>query len=206
MKTNITAIQIVLNLPKPVAALIVRASNIHDNMAANAKTFPSPVPTLPVFATDIANLTTLEAAVKNRTKGVAVTRDAALKVVVVDLHQLAAYVGGLANADPENAASIAQEAGMAVRKPTVRSKPTLATKQTSSGAMHVIAKATKGAKANNWQYSLDGGKTWTSAPTSTKASTVITGLTPGAALTVRHQAVTKAGPLDWSQPVTAIVT
>ncbi len=206
MKNTITAIQIVLNLPKSVAALIVRASNIHDNMAANAKTFPTPTPTLAVFATDITNLTTLEAAVKNRTKGAAVTRNAALKVVVVDLHKLVSYVDGLANADPDNAAAIAEQAGMAVKKTAVRTKPSLATKQTSSGAVHVVAKATKGAKANNWQYSTDGGKTWTSAPTSTKSSTVITGLTPGATLTVRHQPVTKAGPLDWSQPVTAIVT
>jgi hypothetical protein len=88
----------------------------------------------------------------------------------------------------------------------VRSKPSLATKQTLSGAVHVVAKATKGAKADNWQYSTDGGKTWLSAPTSTKSTTLITRLTPGGTLTVRHQAVTKAGPLDWSQPVTAIVT
>jgi hypothetical protein len=206
MQNAITAIHIVLNLPRPVAALIVRASNIHDNMALNAKTFPSPAPTLTVFASDLTNLTTLEAAVKNRTKGAAATRNAALKVVMVDIHQLASYVEGLANADPDNAASIAQQAGMAVRKAAVRTKPTLATKQTSSGAVHVVAKATKGAKANNWQYSTDGGKTWLLAPTSTKSTTVITGLTPGATLTVRHQAVTKAGALDWSQPVTAIVT
>jgi hypothetical protein len=206
MKTNISAIQIVLNLPKAVPALIVRANNIHDNMAQNAKTFPSPAPTLPVFATDVANLTTAEAAVKNRTKGAATTRDLALKAVVVDIHQLAAYVEGLANADPDNAASIAQEAAMALRKTAVRTKPTLTTKQTSTGVVHVVAKAIDGARANNWQYSTDGGKTWVSAPTSTKANTVITGLTPGSTVTFRHQAVTKAGAQDWSQPVTAIVT
>ncbi len=31
---------VVLKLPKPVAAFIIRATTIHDAMAANSKTYP----------------------------------------------------------------------------------------------------------------------------------------------------------------------
>ncbi len=95
---------------------------------------------------------------------------------------------------------------MFIRNYTHPAKPPLAVKQTSTGIVHVVAKATKGAKTNDWQYSVDGGKTWVSVPSTTKASTSISGLTPGVAVTYRQRIVTKAGPQDWSQPVSATVT
>jgi len=72
--------------------------------------------------------------------------------------------------------------------------------------VHVVAKATKGAKLNDWQYSVDGGKTWVSIPSTTKAKTTISGLTPGVEVTYRQRVQTKAGAQDWSQPISALVT
>jgi hypothetical protein len=71
--------------------------------------------------------------------------------------------------------------------------------------VQVLAKATKGAQAHEWQLSTDGGKTWSDLPTTTKASTQVETLTVGATVTFRHRPVTKAGLGDWSQPVSAVV-
>ncbi len=94
---------------------------------------------------------------------------------------------------------------MSLRKAAARHKQDLAVKQTISGAVHVIAKATKGAKAYDWQLSTDGGKTWQSAPSTTKSSTIIAGLVLATIVSFRHRALTTAGAGDWSAIVTAVV-
>jgi hypothetical protein len=199
-------IRVILKMPVKVADYIVRAQTIHDSMAANSKTFPSPSPALTVLAADIANLVTKEAAAKLRGSGAVADRDAAKKVVSDDLSNERAYVEQLVNADPTNAAIIAQDAGMQLRKVPTRNKPDLAlSKGLVSGTVKAVAKATKGAKANEWQYSLDGGKTWIDLPPTTKASTTIQNLTPGVSVSIRKRVLTKAGQSDWGQPVSTLV-
>ena len=206
MKKTVSAIQIVLDLPNRVDALVTRATTIHDDFAANAKTFPSPSPTLVVFAGHIADLSSKQAAAKTRAQGAVALRDAARALVVQDCKELAAYVQPIAAADPGNAQSIASQAGMRLRQQQPPTKPPLAAKQKLSGEVALTAKAVSGAKANDWQFSSDGGKTWVSVPTSTKATTVVTGLLPGSSVTFRHRAITKAGPQDWGQPISMLVS
>jgi hypothetical protein len=184
---------VVLKLPNPVADLVVRADSVHDALVANAKMFPSPPLPLAQFAADILALSTAEAAVKARTSGGVAVRDAARKVVVLDLNTYRGYVEVIANADPSNADKIAQAAVMSTRKATKPSKSDLAAKAPSSGIIKLVAKATKGARAYDWQYSTDGGKTWISVPTTTRASTTITGLLTGSTVQFRHRPVPKTG-------------
>ncbi len=199
-------IRVVLKLPETVANFIVRAQTIHDTMAANTKTLPAPSPALTVLAADIASLITKEAAAKARTVGAVADRDAAKKVVSDDLSSEQAYVEQLVNADPANGATIAQDAGMQLRKVPTRNKPLLAlNKGATTGTVKAVAKATKGAKANEWQYSLDGGKTWIDVPPTTKANTSIQNLTPGSTVSIRQRVLTKAGQSDWGQPVSTLV-
>jgi hypothetical protein len=200
-----SVIQIVLALPVRVDALVTRATAIHDALAQNATAFPSPTPTLVVFAGHIADLASTQAGSKTRAHGSAALRDVARKVVIQDCNELAAYVQAIAALTPESAATVAGQAGMRLRKPQQPSKPPLAVKQTLSGVVRIVAKAIDGAQAYDWQISSDGGKTWVSLPTSTQASTYVSGLVPGSTMTFRHRAITKAGPADWGQPVSAIV-
>ncbi len=206
-KTSVSSIGVVLKLPTKVADLIVRAQVIHDAMAANSKTLPSPSPAMPVLQTGIDDLAGKEAATKTRTAGAVADRDAAKQVLVVDLNSERLYVEAVVNADPANASQIAEDAGMYLRQSGSRSKPLLSAKPgATTGTVKVIAKATKGAKANDWQYSTDGGKTWIDVPSTTKAETTVPNLTPGAAVSFRQRALTKTGAGDWSQPVVHIVT
>ncbi len=114
---------------------------------------------------------------------------------------------GLVDADPPDAATIAHNAGLFLRRATVRSKAELSAKpdKTTSGSVVLVAKLGGVKASHEWQYSSDGGKTWTSAQTTLQAKTTITGLTPGSTVSFRHRAVTKTGPDAWSQPVSMIV-
>ena len=199
--------RVALKLPKKVGDLITKAQNVHDQMDANAATFPTPNPAMNVFQTDITTLITKEAACKTRVVGAVEARDSAQHVVTTDLNNERAYVEVLVNADPDNASEIAAKAGMALGAPTSQSKPDLAVKPGRvPGTVHVVAKAIKGAKTTQWQYSTDGGKTWIDLPSTTQSKTTVQNLTPGTSVMFRRRAVTKTGLGDWGQDVTHLVT
>jgi hypothetical protein len=205
-KVTIHTIHVVLKMPRPIGDFLIAAQKIHDTMAVNTTTIKAPSPALTVLQTHIDDLTTKQALAKTHAAGAVADRDAARKQVSDDLNSERSYVEQLANADPGNAATIAGDAGMVLRKAPVRNKPLLAIKAgAASGIVKVTAKATKGAKMNEWQYSLDGGKTWVDVPPTTKATTTIQNLPPSTTVTFRQRVFTKAGMSDWGQPVAALV-
>ena len=205
-KTLVHKIVVILGLNAKAGAPVVasRATTIVQAMQAS-KLFPSPTPAYAQALADITALTDAEAAFKSRL-GTKAVRDDKLAQVVADMNQYHAYVQQLANADPTQAQVLVNAATMSLRKAGSHPKSDLAVKQKVSGTIKLIAKSVKGARAHNWQYSTDGGKTWIEVPQTTKAVTTITGLTPGVSVTYRHRALaTTTGLGDWSQPVTALV-
>ncbi len=119
---------VVLALPSRVADFIIHATAIANAMTANSKEYPSPPLVLTVLTSHITDLTAKQAVAKTHVSGAAADRDAARKQVVVDLGQLQGYVQQVVNADPANAASLAADAGMSLRKFTHPAKPPLAGK------------------------------------------------------------------------------
>jgi hypothetical protein len=200
-------IVVVLGIPRdmPVATLCERSTVVVNAMTAAKATFSTPSPALATVSAAVAALADAQTAFKGK-MGSRAARDDAWTALLALMQQVQGYVQATARANPAQAAAIAEEAAMRLRKTTKPQKSDLAVKAVASGSVKVVAKATKGARANEFQYSTDGGKTWNVVPTSTRASTTIAGLTPGVAVTYRHRPVTKAGPGDWSQPVTAVVT
>jgi hypothetical protein len=209
MATPITPkVQVVLRKPRPVTAIIALAQAIEAAMSAHTTTFPSPSVSMAQFTSDISALVVAQSATAARTKGAAQTRDAKLAVVDSDLGLLRNYVEGIAQADPANASPIALSAGMDVRKPrTAAPKNDVNAKTTTvSGTIVVSARVgTKQKQSHEWQYSTDGGKTWTAATSTTQAKTTITGLTPGVTVLVRHRAITRTGPTNWTDPASVVV-
>jgi len=204
-KTSVPSILVTLALPVPVAALIVKVTAIANAMAANKTAFPSPIPALATVTAHIAALTAAQAAIHAHT-GTVAERETTRKVVIADAHQLRVYVQQQVNANPEQASVIAEDATMTLRKPSTRHKSDLVTKQTVTGSVKGVAKATKGGRSYGWQYSTDGGKTWLSVLPTTQANVTIHGLQSGLLTSFRQRAVTKAGPTEWSQPVSALVS
>jgi hypothetical protein len=188
-----------------IPALVERATAIATAMGENKATFPSPTPPLATVLSDIAALNTAQSALKNHT-GSSTDRDAKRVVVVADMGQLHGYVQQLVNANPTEAAVIAGQASMTLKKSPSHTKAPLAVKQTVSGTVVVSAKATAGAKSNEWQYSTDGGKTWIDVPPTTKSKTTIQNLTPGTTVSYRQRPLTKDGLGNWSQPISAVVS
>jgi hypothetical protein len=194
-----------LSLPASVALLIELARTLLQAQITNKVIFTSPIPSTAQLKTDIDSLDAAQSAAKTRGAGLCAIRDEKRKVVVSDLHQLVAYVQQTANLNPEQAASIIESAGMTVRKHGTHAKSDLAVKPATAGAAHLVAKAIKGARAHEWQYSADGGKTWVSAPVSAQAKTTIGNLPTATLVYFRHRSVTKAGPGDWSSSVSVLI-
>ncbi len=208
MTTKLTThtIHVVLKMPKTIGDFIIAGQKIHDQMAVNTTTLKNPSPVLTVLQSHLDDLSTKQALAKTRAAGAVADRDAAKKVVSDDLNSERAYVESVVSADPTNAATIAGDAGMYLRKSPSINKPALTVKPgTVTGAVKVVAKATAGAKINEWQYSTDGGKTWIDLPPTSKATTTIQNLTPATTVMFRQRVFTKSGLSDWGQPVSALI-
>jgi hypothetical protein len=140
-------------------------------------------------------------------KGAATVRNDKRAAVVVLLQQLRAYVQNIADATPESGASIIESSGLAVRKSITRGKQQFAAKQGSLSGSAVVTAVSAGPRSSyEWQYSVDGGKTWVDAPSTTQGKTTVHGLPTATAVLFRYLAVTpKGGQGDWSAPLTLVV-
>jgi hypothetical protein len=114
--------------------------------------------------------------------GAAAQRDAALTVVATSLELIRAFVEQLCNASPEQAATLAQQAGMSIPTRAPRAKVPLRARQGDQpGTVILYASVSllaigKGGRFFSWESSIDGGKTWASAPSTPDAKTTIAGL------------------------------
>jgi hypothetical protein len=194
-----------LKLPTKVPALITYCQGIVTAMTGNAS-FPNPTPPLATVTTAINALQTAETAALARAKGAVATRNEKRAALIQLVQQLKGNIQIAADASPDNSASIIQGAGIAVRKTPVRAPRVFAAKPGAvSGTVDLETDAAARRASYEWEYSLDGGKTWVTAPTTLQAKTSVPGLTPGATVTFRYRPVTKTGEGNWSQPTSIIV-
>lgn len=197
---------VAVKLPLAVPALIKMAQSFVAAMTNNAH-FPSPNPPLASVTKSIAALDTGETAARTRAKGTVAARNTARTQLLSDLHALKAYVQQVADANPDQAEAIITSAGMLVRRQTARAKPTFAARAGgTSGTVKLAARSAALRASYEWEYSVDGGKTWTTAPPTLQAKTSISGLPVGTAVQFRYRAVTKTGAADWSQATSLLVT
>ena len=196
---------VVLKLPTRVSDLITAASCVVQGMTANAA-FPTPVPALATVRAAIATLQTAETAAQTRVRGAVAARDVARDALVTLLDQLRFYVQSVADGDRTNAPALIQSVAMSVKKTAIRQKQTFGARPGPvTGSVQLVAQLAGPRAAYDWQWSLDGGKTWQMAPGTLRSKTTLSGLTPGATVSFRVRALTKAGEGDWSQPIAMIV-
>jgi hypothetical protein len=194
-----------LKLPAKVADFIAYVIGIVHAMTNNPA-FPTPVPALAALSAAVSDLQAAETVALTKAKGTAAARNDKRAVVVSLLQQLRGYVQAIADATPENGATIIQSAGMPVRKIPQRAARVFAVKPGEvSGAVKVTATIAARRASYEWQYSVDGGKTWVGAPATLQAKTTITGLPAGTTAMFRYKTVTKTGEGDWSQPIALLV-
>jgi hypothetical protein len=195
----------VLKAPRRTLQLLLYAQAVLDALTGNAY-FPSPDPSLAVFAEHIAELHDAQMQARMRAGGAVALRDARQATLMRDLKHLRDYVQSMAEkADPAHAIAMITSAGLSVQVVTHRDKAELRVKQGhASGIVELIAKAVAHYAVYFWQYSVNQTD-WVDVPETMKANTTITGLTRGQTYYFRFRATTKAGPVDYSQVVSLLV-
>jgi hypothetical protein len=205
MTTIIHRILVVLLLPLHIPDLIKYGQGILAAMTNNIY-FPNPNPVLVAFADTLTKLDAAETTSKTRAKGTIAARNAAKVVFIGAFHALKAQVQGVADADPEKAEAIITSTTMSVKKTAIRVKVPFAAKYGPiSGTVRLVAKAAAARASYDWEWSGDGGKTWTSVPSTLQAKVTILALPVATNVLFRYRVVTKAGEGDWSQPISLLV-
>jgi hypothetical protein len=195
----------ILKLPAKVPALILYTQGIVKSMSGNPS-FPNPTPTLAQVTAAITALNAAETAALARTKGAVLTRNNARTALVTLLKQLLGNIQTTADADVENSAALIASAGVGVRKTPVHPPRAFeATQGPVSGSAKIVVPAAGRRASYDWEYSIDGGKTWVAATSTLGAKTTVTGLPAGTTVQFRFRALTKAGQGDWSQPTQLLV-
>ncbi len=204
-KTKVPRTLISLNLSKSALALIAFTKSVIQSMTGNAY-FPNPQPPLATVQTALDELMSAEAAATKRALGAVATRNEKRTVLVALLEELRVSVQKVADANPEQAPSVINSAGMPVRKPAVR-KPRVfsAVQGAVSGTVKLIVPSAGHRSSYDWQWSSDGGKTWQLLPSTIQARTTVTGLPPATNASFRYRAVTKTGVADWSEVISLLV-
>lgn len=196
-----------------IALLLALAKTIYNAMVAHANLFPQAIPALTVLGQLIQDLETAQQATYTHAVGTVAVRNAKRDALITALESERMYVQSLCDASPEQAETYIKAAGMDVAKSPMHSKPVLSAEQGPfPGSAKLVANATllvgRGVRKRvtfNWQYSADGGKTWTSATSTPLASTLIEGLTPMTTYWFRVSATVSKTPGEWSQAVTLLV-
>jgi hypothetical protein len=192
--------------------LLSFGGSVHDAMVAAPALFPTPTPTLAVFAAQLQDLRNAQQATTTRARGTGAVRNAKAAVVVGSLECLQTYVQTLCDASPEQAHVIIEAAAMKPVLPTAHNKPELAAAEgpTSGSALLTANRSMLTGKTTkrsilNWQYSLDGGKTWASAPSTPLATTEVVGLPALTTVQFRVSATVAKVAGAWSQAVSLLV-
>ena len=194
----------VLNKPAHIADEIKYGQSVLTAMTGKAL-YPGADTVLKPLAASLSNYDGTAIAAKTRASGTVAARNAARVVFLGCLDDTRGFVQHLADGDPENAEAIITGPSMSVRKAPVRAPRTFGVRQGSvSGQVHVFAPSA-GRAAYEWQYSLDGGKTWQDVEPTLQSSTTISGLPAGTTVLFRHRILTRAGRGDWSVPTSFLV-
>ena len=198
--------QIALYLPRVIALFIVFAQHVVQAMTNNPW-FASLAALVATTGTDLAALLAAQAKALAKAKGAAEARDDAKKIVVDDLKLLKSGVQTICNQNPGQAGTIIESAGFFQSKVTLPHKPNLEAVKApvTPGEVLVRARAVKRA-SYEWQYSLDGGKTWLSMGTTTVANTSLLGMAVGTTVWFRFRTTLKKTTSDWSPAISYFVS
>jgi hypothetical protein len=215
--TKMRRVRAVLGINKHnIPAVLTRAQAMHNGLDADKVTYAGANPALPTFLTYIVNLTTAQQAVVTRVKGAAAARDVQRDILFTAMDTERIFVQGLADASPGHALALIQNAGLLVAQVTAHSKPILKLalgKQPGSVDCDANVGLLIGAgtakprqsKFFNWSYTLDGGKSFLTAPSTPTGKTTLFNLPLLTQVGVRINLNNMSGPGEWSQVVYILV-
>jgi hypothetical protein len=187
--------------PENVSRYLMGCRVIVTMMTGNDN-FPKSAPLVEEVSAALDTLEAREELALKGGKGMVKERDVALRQAHTKVTLLRAYVQSVANEAGEKAEAVVQSAGMNVKKPSARTKPSVGAKHGNApGKVVLDAKALPKPVQYRWQMSIDED-TWTDLPETFVTKTVVEGLARATVYSFRLRTVTKNGPSDWSPPVT----
>ena len=196
--------------------LVGRAQTMHDKMEGDPATYAAPNPPLATFLTLIENVRQAQLLVPTRAIGAAAARDAARDLLFTAAEMERLYVQTLVDANQSRAVTLIENAGLVVARFPVRQKPLLALDNGPQPGT-VLCDANVGLllsmegftphrfRCINWAFSVDGGKTFVSAPATPNGKTTLVGLPSLTIVGVKVAVSTAKGAGAWSQVVTILV-
>jgi len=199
----IKVITVALKFPKVVAIFLVYAKAIYMAMFENPL-FAAFAAKVAILITDIDALDEAETGFKMvKPTHTRAERNAALEKVKADLRTLRNFVQELVDADPANAESIIESAGMSEGQQTSHGKrKNTVTDGVESGSVYLTG---EGAGHHDWRISTDG-ETWTLLTSTSGGTNTIRGLTPGLIYYFQNRRVLpKDRKSEWSQSVKIMV-
>ncbi len=199
-----------------VPRLITRAQSMHDGMGDDTTTYTAPNPPLPAFQTLITNVVLAQNLVRTRAVGAAATRDVQRDLLYTAMKTECMYVQTLVDADPGRSIALIQNAGLVLAGIPSRQKAFLSLSlgmQPGSVICDANVRLLVGVGASkphqnkffNWEVSVDGGKSYASAPSTSKGKTLLVGLPLLTLVGVRVSLSNGSGQGPWSQTVTILV-
>jgi hypothetical protein len=204
-KPKVKKVTVAMRMGKlTILQLIYFAKHVIASMTNNPH-FSSPSPSLASMSTNIQNLEAAVAAAKYGPPTATEDMHAKKKVLYDAMKQMGAYVEGIANLDPPNAAAIATSAGVGLKNdPKPRASGFRLTLTGVPGQVKLYALSVKAA-SYKWEYTLTpaDASSWISLDTNV-AKLLITGLTSGQRYSFRVAAVLKTLQ-PWSQVISTLV-
>jgi hypothetical protein len=197
-------------------AVLVRGQTMHDGLGADVATYAAPNPPLPAFQALIQSCAAAQQLAQLRGTGAAAERDVQRSLLLTGMETQRMYVQSLADAMPLRAVALIQNAGLIVAEPPVHHKAILTLrlgKQSGSVDCDANVRLLVGAgtpqptqnKFFNWEYTVDGGKTFIALLPTTRAKVTIPNLTPLATVGVRVNLNNATGPGEWTHLVSILV-
>jgi hypothetical protein len=193
-----------------------RSNAMYSGFSGDPGTYANPPIALSDFKLLITNVVTAQQSVKTRTLGAREKRDVELGLLLTGMEVERAFVQALADANPAKAAALITGTGLVVAGTAGRNKPLLGLRNGKQSGTVICdanvgqlvgpdAKYPTGRRYFNWEYTVDGGKTFVNALSTPRSRTTITGLTPLTTVGVRVSVTDSEGPGPWSQIVTILV-
>jgi hypothetical protein len=195
--------EVVLGVPrKPHADIVIATTTIINAVSAN----------FPGAAAEVAEATLAGAAyskavtnAKNKVPGSVKVRRDTKAALFKKLELLRAIVQLAVDAQLDQAATIAESAKMKLRKAATRFKAEFAADDgPGTGQVHLVARAVPKALLYFWEVSVDQ-KVWNVAVDTSRAQTVLTGLTVGQTYYFRFRVRDRKGMTDYSQVLSHVV-
>lgn len=201
---------------KKVVEVTDRATAMHGGLSNDTSTYANPPIALPAFNGLIQNVITAQQQVRTRVIGARAKRDAELGLLLTGMEVERSFVQALADADPANAEVLITGAGLVVSGVGTYQKPMLGLRNGKQPGTVVCdanvgllvgtdAKHPTERRYFNWEYTLDGGKSFVALRSTTRARTLLEGLPLLATVGVRVSMTNSEGPGPWSQVVTILV-